>query len=103
VETRNPVFEREQMEAERRQEREDIRTAADQWESDVRWLVSGPAGRRVVWRLFHDAQLDSSPYNPNASLSAFQMGQQKFAAELRTTIERLSPDEYLLIRQENER
>jgi hypothetical protein len=72
-------------------------------DADLRWLMQGGRkGRRIASRLILKAQVDTDPYSPNLSQMSRNTGKQWYGRWLKRKLERLCPEEYLLMQQEND-
>lgn len=53
---------------------------------DIRWLMSGKRGRRIMWRLLGDARLYQQSFDGNANWSIFNEGKRSIALKLMAQI-----------------
>jgi hypothetical protein len=53
---------------------------------DIRWLMSGKRGRRLMWRLLGDARLYQQSFDGNANWSIFNEGKRSIALKLMAQI-----------------
>jgi hypothetical protein len=56
--------------------REQAKLQATTEAADIKWLMKGPRGRRIVWRQLENAGVFKSSFNPNAMTMAFAEGQR---------------------------
>lgn len=68
----------EQRNAQREQSRFDAAVELD----DIRWLMSGKRGRRLMWRLLGDARLYQQSFDGNTNWSIFNEGKRSIALRL---------------------
>lgn len=69
---------------------------------DIRWLMSGKRGRRIVWRLLGDARLYQQSYDGNANWSIFYEGKRSIALKLMALIHSIDDGLELYARMANE-
>jgi hypothetical protein len=82
--------------------REDrARLAAQQERADVKWLMSGKQGRRVVWRLLSQAGVFRSTFSTNAMQSAFNEGARNSGLLLLNQVHAVAPELYPQMVSEN--
>lgn len=79
------------------------RVAASMVEADLVWLMSGKRGRRIVHRILRDAQIDESSFSSHYGEMSRREGRKELARGLRRLIDRLCPEQYVAMMQENER
>jgi len=53
---------------------------------DIRWLMSGKRGRRIMWRLLGDARLYQQSFDGNANWSIFNEGKRAISLKLMALI-----------------
>ena len=53
---------------------------------DIRWLMSGKRGRRIMWRLLGDTRLYQQSFDGNANWSIFNEGKRSIALKLMAQI-----------------
>lgn len=85
----------------------DLRRLASELEADADdkafvWLMSGPRGRRFVYRLLSEAKVMQSSFNPNAMHMAKQEGRKEIGYWLLALTQRLCPAGYQTMMQENQ-
>lgn len=77
------------------------KSAAEQHIADTRWVMSTPAGRRVMWALLGDLGLYRTPYaGEHTNAANFNMGQHSAALRLNAQLIETAPDEYDLMARE---
>ena len=69
-------------------------------EADFKWLMSGPRGRRIVFRLLERAGVYRSSFHSNAMEMARQEGGKQLGYWLLEQIERFCPEGYHTMTQE---
>jgi hypothetical protein len=90
----------EQLEQREQAERK-RKTANEQYALDMRWVMSTPAGRRVMWSLLGDLGLYRTPYaGEHTNAANFNMGQHSAALRLNAQLIEHSPDEHDLMARE---
>lgn len=63
-------------------------------EADIKWLMSGKHGRRIVWRMLERSGVYRSTFNSDSMLMAFAEGNRNSGLMLMTQVTTLCPDEY---------
>lgn len=81
--------ERAKAEAEKRN-----KLAKDTEASDVKWLMKGKQGRRIVWRLLEQAGVFRLSFNTNAMQMAFNEGTRNYGNRLLALIHSTCPELY---------
>lgn len=71
--------------------------------SDLRSVMSTREGRRVMNRLIEFCGVMSTGFNPNGSITNFNLGQRNVGLKLYADLEEGCPQSYLLMRQEARR
>lgn len=79
------------------QEEIDRRTA----DSDFRWLMSDPRGRRFVWSLMGRWKVFQQTFNTHGGLMNFNEGQRSAGLFLLGEINRLCPHQFAVAAAEN--
>jgi len=73
-------------------------------EADVKWLMSQRRGRRMVWRLLHQAGVFRSSFSTNAMQMAFAEGMRDRGVRLLDLIHEACPEQYhVMMKERNER
>lgn len=67
---------------------------------DVRWLMSSPRGRRLVWWLLSKSGVSRTSFNNSGSVMAFNEGQRNIGLMLQAEVLEASPDAYMTMLQE---
>lgn len=68
--------------------------AKDTEESDLKWLMKGKQGRRIVWRLLEQAGVFRSSFNTNSMQMAFAEGNRNYGNRLLALIHSTCPELY---------
>lgn len=68
---------------------------------DVRWMMSSPRGRRLVWWLLAKTGINRTSFNNSGSVMAFNEGQRNIGLMLQAEVLEASPDAYMTMLQEN--
>lgn len=89
----------QQLAQEERKDKEQALQAL--WDSDVRWLMGGKKGRRVVFRILEKAGAFRSVFSTNNAQMAFNEGQRNIGLFLLGAINRLCPETYLTMLEEH--
>jgi len=79
------------------------RTAHENASADLLWLMGQHRGRRVMHAILRDAGLDEGSFNSNALVMAKLEGRKELARGFRRLIDRLCPELYVKMMQENEK
>jgi hypothetical protein len=82
--------EEEQHEAQRQQE-----NARKTLVEDIRWLMSRPRGRRIVWWLLGKCGVSRTSFNNSGSVMAFNEGQRNIGLMLQAEVLDASPEAYM--------
>ncbi len=70
--------------------------------ADFKWMMAGPRGRRIVWRLLEKARVFSPTFVPGApDVSAFNEGQRNIGCYLMDLIHRECTDQYVQMLKEH--
>ena len=64
-----------------------------QRESDMRWLLSQPQGRRLLWSLIQQCGVDRISYTGNSE-TFWREGQRSIGVQLAADAKALAPDLY---------
>ncbi|CAB4161432.1 hypothetical protein UFOVP728_49 [uncultured Caudovirales phage] len=78
-------------EAQRRQAENASKTLIE----DVRWLMSSPRGRRLVWWLLGKCGVNRTSFNNSGSVMAFNEGQRNIGLLLQGEVIEASPEAYM--------
>jgi len=62
---------------------------------DVKWLVSSPRGRRLVWWLLSKSGVNRTSFNNSGSVMAFNEGQRNIGLMLQAEVLEANPDAYM--------
>jgi hypothetical protein len=62
---------------------------------DVRWLMSSPRGRRLVWWLLAKCGVSRTSFNNSGSVMAFNEGQRNIGLLLQAEVLDASPEAYM--------
>lgn len=62
---------------------------------DVKWLMSSPRGRRLVWWLLGKSGVNRTSFNNSGSVMAFNEGQRNIGLMLQAEVLDASPDAYM--------
>lgn len=89
----DPTDIRSQERAKSEQDQRD-KLAKDTEESDLKWLMKGKQGRRIVWRLLEQAGVFRSSFNTNAMQMAFAEGNRNSGNRLLALIHTTCPELY---------
>ena len=81
-------------------EREQKRRAQEQAD-DLRWLLSGPRGRRIAWRWLESAGVFRTSFSTDALAMAFAEGQRNAGLWLMDQVLAVRPDAYTQMVKEN--
>lgn len=76
------------------------RTARQVEIADLRWLMSGPRGRRLMWRLLDRAGVYRTSFNHSGSVTAFNEGQRNVGLQYLADIHRVCPEQFTQMLQE---
>ena len=68
---------------------------------DLRWLLSGPRGRRIVYRDLEEAGVFRSVFNTNAMAMAFAEGRRNAGLQKLARVMASNPSAYALMIKEN--
>lgn len=70
--------------------------------ADLRWLMDARRGRRLVAGWLAEANVLGSTFDSNGTRMAYQEGRRAFAQQLLRSVLDVCPNQFLLMRQENE-
>ena len=83
------------------QEAEKKRKELEQREiNDIRHVMAGPQGRRVVWSILEKGRVFSSTFSPDQAIAAFNEGQRNIALALFQRVMTHCPEKYLVMADE---
>ena len=68
---------------------------------DIRWMMSSPRGRRIVWWLLGKAGVNRTSFNNSGSVMAFNEGQRNIGLMLQGEVLDASPDAFMNMLQEH--
>lgn len=66
------------------------------------WMMSGPMGRKFIWKLLRSCGQGESSFHTNGSLFAFAEGRKSVAYEIEKQVQRLAPKDYIRMLEENQ-
>lgn len=69
-------------------------------DEDVKWLMSSPRGRRVMFLLLSATHQEAPTFSPDPYVAAFQEGKRFVGLTLLANIRRLCPEHELTMRME---
>lgn len=69
---------------------------------DIRWLMSGKRGRRLMWRLLGDTRMYQQSFDGNANWSIFYEGKRSIALKLMAQIHSIDGGLDLYVQMANE-
>lgn len=67
---------------------------------DVKWLMSSPRGRRIVWWLLSKAGVYRTSFNNSGSVMAFNEGQRNLGLMMQAEISDICHDQFVTMLQE---
>jgi hypothetical protein len=70
--------------------------------ADIKWLMSSPRGRRIVWRLLKMARTFQISFNTNAMQMAFNEGNRNLGNQLLDEVMELCPDVFPVMQKEQQ-
>lgn len=80
------------------------RDAADNarktFDADIKWLMSSPRGRRIVWWMLDKAGVNRTSFNNSGSVMAFNEGQRNMGLMLQAQVIELAPEAYMTMLEE---
>ena len=79
----------------------DAKRRAREEVEDMRWLLSGQRGRRIVYRQLEAAGVFRLSFNTNAMAMSFAEGQRNTGLQLLAQVMAVRPDAYALMVKEN--
>jgi hypothetical protein len=71
-----------------------IQDKQDEADNDLRILLGMMEGKRFIWRLLSGCKLYESPFNPNGSMQAQNIGRGDVGRELLTWMNEADPAAY---------
>lgn len=98
----NPTDLREQHE-ERAKQAEAGRLKRLEAIEDFKWLVEHPEGRRILWRLFEQANLFSTTFRANGKEQDFREGARNLLLPWWADLMEIAPERYLQMVKEHRR
>jgi hypothetical protein len=66
------------------------------------WMVSGPQGRKFLWKLMQTCGHGESSFHTNGSLMSFAEGRKSVSYDIEKRIKALAPKDYLKMLEENQ-
>ena len=79
----------------------DAKRRAREEAEDMRWLLSGPRGRRMVYRMLEAAGVFRLSFNTNAMAMSFAEGARNTGLQLLAQVMAVRPQAYALMIEEN--
>ena len=70
-------------------------------EADIKWLMSGEKGRRIVWRLLERAGVFRLSFSTNSMQMAFNDGAKNEGLRMLALIHAACPEKYVLMLEES--
>lgn len=67
---------------------------------DIKWLMSSPRGRRLVWWLLAKCGVNRTSFNNSGSVMAFNEGQRNIGLLLQAEVLDTSPEAYMTMLSE---
>lgn len=71
--------------------------------ADFKWMMSGPRGRRFIWRQLTQSGVFLSSFNPEAMQMAYNEGFRNAGLKLLNQVQTLCPELYSTMMQEQQR
>ena len=68
--------------------------------ADVKWLMSSPRGRRMMWRLLAISRVFQSSFDQNAMKMAFNEGHRNFGNQLFDEVMTFCPEMFPVMQRE---
>lgn len=103
----DPVFDLELKEASEAERRKRDQQVQARWRMDVKWLMSGPRGRRMVFRILEETRAMLPVFDSNFGRMAHNEGRRDVGLYLLAAINESCPESYAVMlqeqREENER
>jgi hypothetical protein len=65
------------------------------------WIMSGPNGRKFIWRLLQSCGIGESSFNTNGSLMSFAEGRKSVGYGIEKQVKQVAPKAYLTMLEEN--
>lgn len=62
---------------------------------DIKWMMSSPRGRRIVWRLLDACGVNRTSFNVSASAMAFSEGRRDIGLQLLAKVQEHCIDRYV--------
>ena len=81
-------------------QRDAAENARKTFDADIKWLVSSPRGRRVVWWMLDKAGVNRTSFNNSGSVMAFNEGQRNMGLMLQAQVIELAPEAYMTMLEE---
>jgi len=70
--------------------------------ADIRWLMSSPRGRRIMWRLLRMSRTFQISFNTNALQMAFNEGTRNLGNQLLEEVMEFCPDVFPVMQREQQ-
>lgn len=83
-----------------REARQRERDAAKLADSDLKWMLSEPAGRRFLWKLMSDCGVFKSSFHPSSQIY-FNEGVRSVGLNILSDLTRLAPEAFPQMMLEN--
>ena len=90
------------QEQERREAQSRQRNARKTEIADLKWLMSSPRGRRLMWRLLAMARTFQLSFNTNAMQMAFNEGNRNLGNQLLAEVMDLCPELFPVMQKEQQ-
>lgn len=68
--------------------------------SDLKWLMGDKRGRRFVWRLLETAEPLKDPFNPQTSITSYNLGKQAYGKWLYAQLLEECPELFMTMGRE---
>jgi hypothetical protein len=65
------------------------------------WAMSGPQGRKFLWKLMLVCGHGESGFTTNGSMMAYAEGRKSVAYDIEKQVKRISPKDYIRMMEEN--
>ena len=78
------------------------RLARDTEQADLKWLMSSPRGRRLMWRFMTMSRTFQLSFNPNAMQMAFNEGNRNLGLQLLDEVMTLCPELFPVMQKERQ-
>lgn len=69
----------------------------------IKWLMSSPRGRQVMWDLLADANPQAATFDTNAMRMAFNEGRRSVGVNLLAYIQAVAPERYFEMLKEHQK